>query len=252
MQENTIKVLEFDKLKDILSQYTTSNLGKLRVDALVPMTDMVEIKRQLDVCSEAKEIYLTTDGFPLDGLKDIRYLLKKVSKPGAMLEPEEFLDIVGVARAARNVRSAMAKGEKRFPHIQQLVANLPTLPELEAVIEASINPEGEIMDEASPELRRIRRQLTRTREIIHDKLEATIRSPQYQKHIQEQVITQRNDRYVIPVKQDSSDVFPGVVQSRSSSGATTFLEPMAVVKHNNSLHRLATEDRIPFHKTHLK
>ncbi len=241
MLNNTIRVLEFNKLKEVLKQKAASELGKLRIEALSPLTELAEIKRLLNLCSEAKEIYLTTDGFPLDGLKDIRQLLKRVSKPGAILEPEQLLNITGTARAARNVKRVVAKVAKRCPNIDEIVFDLPTFPELEKSIESCISPEGEILDDASPELRRIKNQTVRTRETIRQKLETTLR--QHQKFIQESVITQRNDRYVIPIKQETRVMLPGVVQGQSASGATVFLEPMDVVEHNNSLHQLESEEQ---------
>jgi DNA mismatch repair protein MutS2 len=242
MLDNTIKILEFDKLKEVLKKYAASNLGKLRIEALVPMTDLAEIKHQLKLCSEAKEICLIADGFPLDGLKDIRQLLKKASKIGAILEPEELLDIAGVARAARNVKNAMKKFKEQYPNIQRIVANLPIFSELEAIIEESISPDAEVLDSASPELRKIRRQIVSTRETIHSKLETTIRSSQTHKFIQESVVTLRNDRYVIPVKEDFKDALPGIIQGQSASGATVFVEPAGIVEYNNNLHRLASEE----------
>ena len=242
MLDNTIKILEFDKLKEVLKRYAASNLGKSRIEALVPMTDSAEIKRKLNLCSEAKEICLIADGFPLAGLKDIRQLLRKASKIGAILEPEELLDIAGIARAARNVKNAMKKFKEQYPNIQRIVADLPILPELEAIIEETISPDAEILDSASPELRGIRKQIISTRETIHSKLESTIRSVQTHKFIQESVVTLRNDRYVIPVKQDFKDAIPGITQGQSASGATVFLEPAEIVEHNNNLHRLAAEE----------
>ncbi|MBM3235639.1 endonuclease MutS2 [Candidatus Poribacteria bacterium] len=242
MLDNTIKILEFDKLKEVLKKYAASNLGKLRIETLFPMTDLAEIKHQLKLCSEAKEICLIADGFPLDGLKDIRHLLKKASKIGAILEPEELLDIAGVARAARNVKNAMKKFKEQYPNIQRIVANLPIFSELEAIIEEAISPDAEVLDSASPELRRIRRQIVSTRETIHSKLETTIRSSQTHKFIQESVVTLRNDRYVIPVKEDFKDALPGIIQGQSASGATVFVEPAGIVEYNNNLHRLASEE----------
>ena len=240
MLNNTLKVLEFNKLKEVLKQKAASELGKQKIEALSPLTEIAEIKRLLNLCSEAKEIYLTADGFPLGGLKDIRRLLRKVSKPGAILEPEQLLHITGTARAARNVKRVVAKVEERCPNIVEIVSELPTFPELEEAIERCISPEGEISDDASPELRRIKNQVVRTRESIQQKLENTLR--QNPKFIQESVITQRNDRYVIPVKQESRVMLSGVVQGQSASGATVFLEPMDVVENNNDLHRLSSEE----------
>ena len=116
-------------------------------------------------------------------------------------------------------------------------------PELVEAIGYCIDAEGMLLDRASPELRAIRRKLYRLREDIHQKLEATLRSPQYQKAIQEQVITSRNNRYVIPIKQEARSSFRGVVQGQSTSGATFFVEPLEIVQMNNALHEAAEAEQ---------
>ena len=110
-------------------------------------------------------------------------------------------------------------------------------------IDYCINPEGVLLDRASPELRAIRRKLSRLRENIQQKLEATLRAPEYRKAIQEPVITSRNNRYVIPIKQEARASFKGIVQGQSTSGATFFIEPLGIVQMNNDLHEAAEAEQ---------
>jgi len=241
---HTEKVLEYDKLKALLKGYAHSQLGALRAAKLQPFWQLDTIRHQQRLCSEAKAFYQTSNGFPLQGLKDISPTLYKVSKPGAILEVEELLSIARVAAAAQNVqRSVKRRNPKDFPKLFSIVRNLPTFPELTQSIDRCLSPDGEVLDHASPALRSIRRRLVHTRTNIQSKLESLLQSPNHQRSIQEHVITSRNDRYVIPIKQDSKHNFPGVVQGQSSSGATAFIEPFGVVELNNELHQLSDEER---------
>ena len=241
---HTEKVLEYDKLKALLKQRAHSQLGTSRAAKLKPLQQLDAVRYQQRLCSEAKAFYQTSNGFPLQGLKDISPTLHKVSKPGAILEAAELLGVARVAEASQNVQRAVKRrNPKDFPKLSSIVRNLPTFPELTQSIDRCLSPDGDVLDHASPALRAIRRKLAHTRTNIQSKLEGILHSPNHQRSIQEHVITSRNDRYVIPIKQDSKYNFPGVVQGQSSSGATAFIEPFGVVDLNNELHQLADEER---------
>ncbi len=241
---HTEKVLEYDKLKTLLKGYAHSQLGAARAAKLRPFQQLDAVRYQQRLCSESKAFYLTSNGFPLQGVKDISPTLHKVSKPGAILEVEQLLNIARVAEAAQNVQRAITRrNPKDFPKLSSIVRNLPTFPELTQSINRCLSPDGDVLDHASPALRAIRRKLSHTRTNIQSRLEGILHSTQHQRSIQEHVITSRNDRYVIPIKQDSKHNFPGVVQGQSSSGATAFIEPFGVVELNNELHQLADEER---------
>ncbi len=244
LSPHTEKVLEYDKLKASLKRHAHSQLGASRAAKLKPFQQLDTVRYQQRLCSEAKAFYQTSNGFPLQGLKDISPTLHKASKPGAILEVDELLGVARVAAAARNVQRAVkSRNPKDFPKLSSIVSNLPTFPELTQSIDRCLSPDGDVLDHASPTLRSIRRKLAHTRTNIQSRLEGILQSPHHQRSIQEHVITSRNDRYVIPIKQDSKHNFPGVVQGQSSSGATAFIEPFGVVDLNNALHQLADEER---------
>lgn len=241
---HTERILEYDKLKALLKQYTYSQLGASRAAQLKPLRQRDAVRYQQQLCSESKAFYQTSNGFPLQGLKDISPILHKVSKPGAILEVDQLLSTARVAEAAQNVQRAVKRrNPKDFPKLYSIVRNLPTFPELTQSIDRCLSPDGEILDHASPTLRSIRRKLMHIRTNIQSKLDVILHAPHHQRSIQEHVITSRNDRYVIPIKQDAKHNFPGVVQGQSSSGATAFIEPFGVVDLNNELHQLADEER---------
>ena len=234
------KALEYDKIKMLLKKYTASQLGTARVDTLTPSDDIDKVRYLQTLCSEAKFFHQLYRGIPLDGLRDIRGTLKRAAKVGSILDAEELLDVRKVAKIPGDIHRVFEKREREeFPNLFAIVDALPAFPELVEAIGYCINPEGILLDRASPELRAIRRKLLRLRENIHQKLEATLRSPEGQKAIQEPVITSRNNRYVIPIKQEARASFQGVVQAQSTSGATFFMEPLGIVQMNNELHEVA-------------
>ncbi len=234
-------ILEFNKIKEILAGYCSSGLGRSLAEKLEPLADISQIESMLSICSEAKDINVA-GGFPLGGLRDIRHLMKKASVSGAILEPEELLDIAAITRVARNLKTFIKKETEQYPLVAEIISRLSTFPHLEEAIADCIDPEGSILDSASPQLLKIRKQLTTARRRIINLLESILRSPKYQTAIQENVITLRNNRYVIPVKQDFRISLPGVIQARSASGVTAFIEPKGAVELNNQLHDLASEE----------
>ena len=238
------QALEYDKIRALLKKYTASQLGTARVDTLAPSTDVNKVRYLLTLCSEAKTFHEEHGGIPLNGLKDIRASLTHAAKVGALLNAEELLDVRKVAQIPADIHRTFEKRDREeFPNLFAIVDALPVFPELVEAIRYCIDAEGVLLDRASPELRAIRRKLSRLRENIHQKLESTLRSPEHQKAIQEQVITSRNNRYVIPIKQEARSSFRGVVQGQSTSGATFFVEPLDIVQMNNELHEAAEAEQ---------
>ena len=244
MLSSVEKALEYDKIRVLLKKYTASQLGTARVDTLTPSCDIDKARYLLALCSETKFFHQVYGGIPLNGLKDIRKSLNHAAKVGAILDAEELLDVRKVAQIPEDIHRTFKKRDREeFPNLFSIVDALPVFPELVEAIGYCIDAEGLLLDRASPELRAIRRKLYRLREDIHQKLEATLRSPEYQKAIQEQVITSRNNRYVIPIKQEARSSFRGVVQGQSTSGATFFVEPLEIVQMNNALHEAAEAEQ---------
>ena len=244
MLSSVAKALEYDKIRELLKKYTASQLGTARVDALAPSSDVDKVRYLLTLCSEAKFFHQLYGGIPLNGLKDVRASLTHAAKVGALLDAEELLDIRKVAQIPADIYRTFEKRDREeFPYLFSLVDALPVFSELVDTIAHCINAEGILLDRASPELRAIRRKLSRLREDVHQKLEATLRSPEHQKAIQEPVITSRNNRYVIPIKQEARSSFRGVVQGQSTSGATFFVEPLDIVQMNNALHEAAEAEQ---------
>ena len=244
MLDSVEKALEYDKIRALLKKHTASQLGTARVDTLAPSCDVNKVRYLLTLCSETKFFHQVYGGIPLNGLKDIHKSLTHAAKVGAILDAEELLDVRKVAQIPEDIHRAFKKRDREeFPNLFTIGDTLPVFPELVEAIRHCIDAEGMLLDRASPELRTIRRKLSRLRENIHQKLEATLRSPEHQQAIQEQIITSRNNRYVIPIKQEARASFRGVIQGQSTSGATFFVEPLEIVQMNNALHETAEAEQ---------
>ena len=173
MLDSVEKALEYDKIRALLKKYTASQLGTARVDTLAPSRDVDKVRYLLTVCSETKFFHQIYGGIPLNGLKDIRTSLTHAAKVGALLDAQELLDIRKVAQIPEDIHRAFKKRDREeFPNLFTIVDALPVFPELIEAIRQCIDAEGMLLDRASPELRTIRRKLSRLRENIHQKLEA--------------------------------------------------------------------------------
>ncbi|MDE0301307.1 MAG: endonuclease MutS2 [Candidatus Poribacteria bacterium] len=241
---HTERALEYDKLKAFIKRYTFSQPGASKVNDLAPQSGIDEIRENLALCSEMKRAVQVHGSFSLAGLRDLAPILRIATKPGSILEPSQLCDVSHVLQVAENVHRFMGKLPKYdFPKLLAIADTLPTFPALAASIQQCVGPDAEIRDSASPTLRKIRRSLVKIREAIRSKLDSLLHSSKHQKSIQDHVVTLRNDRYVLPVKQDAKPHFLGLVHGQSASGATVFVEPFSVVDMNNDLHRLVDEER---------
>ncbi len=236
------QILEFDKIKSEIAKYCTSGLGKSLVERLKPITDIQDIQRLLNIISEMRNIHITDGTLPLGGLYDIRMLLRKAEVSDSVLETDELLIIASTAGVARKVKGFARDFSEKYPLLYEIIQDISVFTNLEEAIYGCIDHEGNILDTASPELFRIRRAIVLLRDKITRQLESILRSPHYQTAIQDNLITIRNDRYVIPIKQSEKSSFPGVLQGRSASGVTAFIEPISVVDMNNQLHELKNEE----------
>lgn len=244
MNDKTLRVLEYNKIVKIVADETVSNLGREIALALKPSNNVYEVKEWLQETTEAADIILKRGAFPLEGLHDIRTALKK-AEIGSMLTIEELLLTSYALASARKIKNFMReeRSEKEYPIIDDLVNLLNEYRHIENSINKAILNEDEISDNASPELSTIRRKIRDKHGQIKDKLNNMVTSATYQKYLQEQIVTMRGDRYVLPVKQEYRSNIPGIVHDQSSSGATLFIEPMAVVEMNNDLRQLKLKEK---------
>ncbi len=241
MLERTLRVLEYQKIIDKLSAYATSTLGKELAGELLPLTDPVRIEEGLQVTSEAVQVLVKAERPPLGGVFDIRPQIKQASING-ILAPSELLEVGATLRASRLMREFLTEKADELQILPEWGGRLGSFPLLEREIDRCIGPGGEILDGASATLHGLRSQMKVLQGRIRDKLDGIIRASDNVKYLQELIVTMRNDRYVIPVKQEYRGLFPGIVHDQSASGATLFIEPMGVVEINNQLRIVETQE----------
>ncbi|MDR0396380.1 MAG: endonuclease MutS2 [Oscillospiraceae bacterium] len=242
MEERALRVLEFTKIRALLAEQAVSPLGESLASSLTPSSDFDFVLRLHEETEEAVVLLTALPQHPLLPFEDITSPLQ-LAKIGSTLSPRALLDIASGMRAARAARQALVTSRSTTPHITALASRLSTHREIEDSITSSIISEDEISDHASPTLADVRRHIRLCHERVRTKLNALIHNPSISKYLQDPLITQRNDRYVIPVKSEYRQSVPGLVHDQSSTGATLFIEPMAVVEIGNDLKQRLSEER---------
>lgn len=242
MNQKVLSTLEYDKIIGILKTHVASVVGMECADALRPATDLDGAETLLRQTDEADVVYRRTGRTPVDGFPDTRETLRRVHAALA-LSPGDLLSVASCFRASRNAREMLQDGEAEG--LLCLMANrLSSHRSIEEEVARCILSEDEIADSASPELSRIRRQMRLTNERVRDKLNSMIKSPTYQKYLQDPIITMRNGRYALPVRAEYRAQIGGLIHDQSSSGATLFVEPAAVVELGNEFKRLQSEEKV--------
>lgn len=242
MDLSVLKTLEYNKIRTMLSDRSSSTLGRELTEALAPTSDWAEVERRIAETREAREILDAMSNIPLGGIRDIRGMLKR-AEVGSILEPHELIAVSSTLYASRRMKSFFVDMPSSMAILAGYVANITVLRNVENAIENIVNEQGNIRDDASVELSKIRREVRIAQGRVKDKLDSILRSSEYQKYFQDALVTMRGDRYVIPIKQESRYHFPGIIHDQSASGATVFIEPMAVVVLNNEIKQLMSAEK---------
>ena len=221
--------------------HTASDIGREFVDALVPTDDLERAEMLLRQTWEADAVYRRIGRSPVDTYPDARSTLQRVRAAYA-LSPKELLDLEQCLKTSRRARETLLSGDDEG-ELHRLANPLSSHRTIEEEIERCILSEDEISDNASPELARIRRQMRITAERVKEKLNSIIKSPTYQKYLQEPIVTVRNGRYAIPVKAEHRAQIGGLIHDQSGSGQTVFIEPAAVVELGNAYKQLQAEEK---------
>lgn len=244
MQHRVMKTLEFDKVRDQLVEHTSSSLGREKARKLVPSVDFAEVSRLQEETDEASMVLRLKGNVPLGGIHDIRPHVKR-AQIGGTLSPQELVHVASTVHASRQMRRFIEdlQEETEVPILARYAEGIVVLAGLEEAIRNAIDEGGEVLDGASEALRTLRNQM-RTREArVREKLESMIRSSNAQKMLSDAIITIRNDRFVIPVKQEYRGHYGGIIHDQSSSGQTLFIEPQTVVQLNNELQSIRLQEQ---------
>jgi DNA mismatch repair protein MutS2 len=207
-----------------------------------PISDSERLDRWREETAEMLTVLRTGDGFPIVRVPDIRAHIERSGLEGSFLDPHGFLEIGEFLRAVEDLLKFAKVSADAFPRLETHLDGLSAVYQLRIAIERAITPEAEVHDQASPELARIRREKRGARDAVVTRLERILRHRDSDPSRMDDLITLRNDRFVIPMREGDPAANDGVIQDRSSSGATLFVEPMHVVELNNRLRRLSMEE----------
>ena len=238
--EKSIETLELPRVLDLLADQAVTQEGKERARRLRPETDLEEVAQRLKETTAAVDRMVLRGSPSFSGVKPVAGSLQRADMGGS-LNTRELLDIAAVLAAARSAKDYGESEEEKKTPIDVLFRALKPNRFLEDKITGSIVGDGELADSASPELASIRRHMRATESKVRDILQRILSSSQ-SKYLQENIITQRSGRYVVPVKSEFKNEIPGLVHDLSGSGSTFFIEPMGVVKANNELRELQAKE----------
>src|SRR5438876_1142145 len=241
MQEKSIQTLEYPKIMERVAREAAFSASKELVLALQPTPNLDEARRRLAYTTEAYRLIELRADAGVQGARDIRPHLARAAREG-VLNPGELLEALATIQSAINVARMIEKLDPQgFPLLHKLGEDIPQRPHLARRIEETISQEGEVLDTASPALRKLRFDIRGANQRLQDRLRTLVH--EFGNALQEPIVTIRSDRYVIPVKAESRGQVRGIVHDQSSSGATVFIEPMVVVELNNKLRQLQIEER---------
>ncbi len=235
-------VLEFDKLLELLQQRTTCAPGRRFVDGLHPGADRGAVTAAFALIREAREWLRAGRELGFGALADPEGWLERIAGPGMVLEAKEFLDAATLLETSGWLRQQFREEETKFPLLAARAAELSDFKDTLAVIRRSVLPGGEISDDASSALRKIRVNITQTRDAIQKTLKHILRTKNAEAG--EDYVTLRNDRFVIPLRAENRRNVAGVVHGASATGQTIFMEPLETVETNNQLVQLAEDEAV--------
>ncbi|MBF2449809.1 endonuclease MutS2 [Listeria welshimeri] len=245
MEKKVEAILEFDKIKKQLTEFASSSLGEQAILELAPATDFQVVQKSQLETEEGAKIIRLRGSAPITGLTDVFAHLKRLEIGGDLngLEIYQIGSNLRVSRQMKNFMTDILEMGVELPLLGALSDELLVLKEVEEDIAISVDESGKILDTASEALSTIRRTLRRTEDRVREKLESYLRDRNASKMLSDAVITIRNDRYVIPVKQEYKGHYGGIVHDQSASGQTLFIEPQSVVDLNNERKALQAKEK---------
>ncbi|MBC1497736.1 endonuclease MutS2 [Listeria welshimeri] len=245
MEKKVEAILEFDKIKKQLTEFASSSLGEQAILELAPATDFQVVQKSQLETEEGAKIIRLRGSAPITGLTDVFAHLKRLEIGGDLngLEIYQIGSNLRVSRQMKNFMTDLLEMGVELPLLGALSDELLVLKEVEEDIAISVDESGKILDTASEALSTIRRTLRRTEDRVREKLESYLRDRNASKMLSDAVITIRNDRYVIPVKQEYKGHYGGIVHDQSASGQTLFIEPQSVVDLNNERKALQAKEK---------
>ena len=240
MHTKSLTTLEYPKIIERLIRECAFSASKELARELVPSADADEVRRRLAYTTEAQRLMDLRPEAGVRGARDVRPNVAAAER-GAMLAPGDLIDVLITLRASGFVAKIIMRLDDSFPLLKALAVDMPSRPALESHVEESISEDGEVLDSASPELRRLRAEIRGAQQRLQERLGTLVN--EFRSALQEPIITMRSDRYVLPVRAEARGQVKGIVHDQSGSGATVFVEPLVVVEMNNRLRELHIAER---------
>jgi DNA mismatch repair protein MutS2 len=240
MHSKSIVTLEYPKIIERLAREASFSASKALAQDLLPSADADEVRRRLAFTAEARDLLERRPDVGVRGARDVRPHAAAAER-GAVLSPSELVEILVTLRASAHVSRLITRSDGPYPLLKGLAQDLPARPQLEGRIAESISEDGDVLDAASPELRRLRAEIRAAQQRLQDRLATLVN--EFRSALQEPIITMRSDRYVLPVRAEARGQVRGIVHDQSGSGATVFVEPLVVVEMNNRLRQLQLDER---------
>ncbi|MGO9268588.1 MAG: endonuclease MutS2 [Candidatus Binataceae bacterium] len=235
MRERDLKALEFDKVVALITDLAVSEPGRRKAAALHPSTDPDDVRARLRTTAELAELRARSGGVPIDDFVDQRELMLAVAPEGAVLGGEALVKVRDFVIAARTAEAFLRSRVEALPHLGAIVRDLVAPKELADALLRMLGDDGGLLDDASPELKRLRTRMRDQRLELETRLARSLNAAGMEPFVSDYVVTVRNRRFVLPLKLNYTERLEGVVQDRSVSGETLFVEPMWAVELNNRL-----------------
>ncbi|MFA6468989.1 MAG: endonuclease MutS2 [Bacteroidota bacterium] len=235
--------LELHKILHRIQFYASSELGKEAAESIEPGSDLESISTEHNRVSEMKRILEGEGGFPIDGIKDIRLSLQQSTIENNILSAKELLNITSTLLSSRTIKTFVEKRREYLHHLNLLTSTISIFKEIEFNITQAIDENAQVKDSASKELRSIRQSIGDKQHAIRRALEKILRATAEQGMVQDEIVTTRDGRMVIPIKAELKNKFPGFIHSASSSGQTVFIEPSETLTYNNEITELFFKEK---------
>jgi DNA mismatch repair protein MutS2 len=241
-KREALQVLEFDKILNAISKFSHSEVSQDRIFSIVPLNNKEEIEKRFKLIQEIRRLSQEGISLRLSFFQDIKKLIIKIRPEGTFLEPHELLSFLTILKIISSIISQL-KERKDLPFLKDLTSHLTGFPEVFQLIERTIDNEGNVIDNASSTLKELRIHIRNLEKKIKKRLEEIVRDKKMLLFLQDDFISQRSGRWVIPVRMDSKGKVPGVVHDISRSGETAFIEPLEIIGIANELENLVAEEK---------
>jgi DNA mismatch repair protein MutS2 len=242
MQAATLRAIEFDRIVELVAELAVTPTGRERLEAMAPMTDPPRVGAAQAATTEGVRFLVASPGFPLRAPSELEAILAGLQVEGRALEPLNLLGLADYLESIEATRRVIGSATEPYPILKRLVEAIASFGSEIASVRRNIEPSGEVADHASPALASIRDRLRKQRSKLRSTLESFLRERDTSKYLQEQVVTDRNGRYVLMVRAEHRGSIPGVVHGASASGQSLFLEPLGTVEINNDIVELEEKE----------